>query len=200
MISPKYFEMNDVSIVFCLLVNRIQFLRNQSFPHHYQSVNTTRAILCEVLAARLLRLFDEASSGSNGLLLLTNIVISGFDPFQKCPADIARYSSRIHWSVQHRGGYEKQMTALEVAILSESKIFLSSPACQKVVDAIYTGRVVYTPISFIGILPDHYKHKPISIYDPRKHDLLNQYRLAVPRIRNIHEVAQFLTLLVGFPG
>jgi hypothetical protein len=33
---------------------------------------------------------------------------------------------------------------LEVAIISESKVFLSSSACQKVIDAVYRGRIVYT--------------------------------------------------------
>ena len=85
---------------------------------------------------------------------------------------------------------------MEIAIISESKHFLSSSACQKVVDAVYRGRVVYTPNAFIDILPDHYKHKPIALYDPRKAPLLNQYRLIVPRSRNIIEVCQFIVLLI----
>lgn len=63
------------------------------------------------------------------------------------------------------------------------------------VDAIYQGSVIYTPSSFIDIIPDHYKQKPISIYDPREAPLLNQYRLIVPRTRNILEVFQFVILL-----
>lgn len=103
---------------------------------------------------------------------------------------------RSHWAVQERGGHEKRMNALEVAILSESKIFLSAPACQKVVHAIYTGRIVYTATSYIDILPDHYKHRTISIYNPREEHILNQYRLSVPRVRNIIDIAQFVVLLV----
>lgn len=63
-------------------------------------------------------------------------------------------------------------------------------------DAIYTGRVIYTPYSFIDILPDHYKHKPISLYNPAKAPLLNQYRLIVPRISNVLDICQFLVLLL----
>ena len=44
------------------------------------------------------------------------------------------------------------------------------------VDAIYEGRVTYTPSSFLDIIPDHYKQKPISLYDPREGALLNQYQ------------------------
>ena len=63
------------------------------------------------------------------------------------------------------------------------------------IDAIYEGRVTYTPSSFLDIIPDHYKQKPISLYDPRQGPLLNQYRLIVPRTRNILEVLQFVILL-----
>lgn len=192
-----YYEMDDISIVFCLLVNRMQFIKDQRFPFHFHSVSTTRALVCEVLASRLLRQFDEDSSGPNGLLLLANIVIAGFDPFQGSPEALSRTNTapRFNWITQPKG-YERQVTALEVAILSESKLFLSHSACQKVVDAIYTGRVVYSPTAFFDFLPDHYKHKPISIYDPGRAPILNQYRLAVPRIRNVIEVVQFVILLL----
>jgi hypothetical protein len=55
---------------------------------------------------------------------------------------------------------------------------------------------VYTPTSFIDILPDHYKQKPIMLYDPRRAPLLNQYRMIVPRTRAVLEVVQF-TILLG---
>jgi hypothetical protein len=63
------------------------------------------------------------------------------------------------------------------------------------IDAIYKGRIIYTPSSFLGIIPDHYKHKPISIYNPREGPLLNQYRLSIPRTRTYMEIMQFLVLL-----
>jgi hypothetical protein len=83
----------------------------------------------------------------------------------------------------------RKLPALEIAIISESKTFLSSSACQM---------VVYTPTSFIDILPDHYKHKPVSLYNPRKAPILNQYRLIVPRTRNYIEIGHFIILLVLF--
>jgi hypothetical protein len=92
----------------------------------------------------------------------------------------------------------RKLPALEIAIISESKTFLSSSACQMVVRAIYEGRVIYTPTSFIDILPDHYKHKPVSLYNPRKAPILNQYRLIVPRTRNYIEIGHFIILLVLF--
>lgn len=111
----KYYGLQDISIVFCLLVNRVQFLKDISYRSHFASVRTTRALLCEILALRLLRQFDEDSSGSDGLLLITNIVIAGFDPFQNAPRQIPKSSARaLAGAFQDRGGYEAQLTTLEV--------------------------------------------------------------------------------------
>ncbi len=186
------------TIVYCLLVNRAHFLREQSTQLHQQSVCATRALLCELLANRILRRFHEDNTGANGLLLLAQILVGGFDPFQGAPPDVVDEGSHLSWTLQTRTGYKRKLPALEIAIISESKILLSSSACQMVVNAIFEGRVIYTPTSFIDILPDHYKQKPISLYNPRKAPLLNQYRLIVPRTRNILEVCQFITLLVLF--
>lgn len=183
-------------IVYCLLVNKVQFLREQTYHAHHHTVNNTRATLCEILASRVLRRFEEDNPGRQGLLLLANVLIAGFEPFQNAPLDVLRGTDPARdWLRRSRDDYKKKAPALEVAIISESKTLLGSSACSRVVDAIYTGRLIYTPYSFIDILPDHYKHKPISLYNPRRAPLLNQYRLIVPRISNILDIAQFVILL-----
>ncbi|KAI4121814.1 MAG: hypothetical protein LQ338_006162 [Usnochroma carphineum] len=192
----RFYEQQDISIVYCLLVNRVQFLREQTYHAHHQTVNITRATLCELLASRLLRKYDEDNPGHAGLLLLANILVAGFEPFQNAPEEIINEEQLAPTpSPSRRGGYERKSTALELAIISESKHLLSSSACQKLVEAVYDGRVVYTPVSFIDILPDKYKHQHISLYHPRKLPLLNQYRLIVPRIRNVLDICQFIILL-----
>ena len=186
----------DVSIIYCLLVNKLQFLREQAFEAH-QTINTTRAILCELVALKILRRFDEEHPDRAGLLLLANILVTGFEPFQNAPQEIKSvHSYASSWKNQKRSSRMGKSTALEMAIISSSKIFLSAPACQKVMEAIYLGRIVYTPSSFIDIIPDHYKDKPITLYNPHKAPRLNQYRLMVPRTRNALDICQFLTLLV----
>lgn len=60
---------------------------------------------------------------------------------------------------------------------------------------MHNGQIVYTPVSFMDIIPDHYKHRPVSLYDPRKAPILNHYRLIVPRTRNIIELLHFVVLL-----
>lgn len=189
----RLYDEDDISIVYCLLVNRMQFLREQQFQRHHQTVDLTRANLCELVAMKILRRHDEESTGKQGLLLLAQILVAPFQPFQGAPEE--RCPPRHVSEFQGQKDYEGKLTALEVAIVSESKVLLSSSASQKVIDAVYRGRIVYTPTTFIDIIPDHYKHKPISLYDPRKAPLLNQYRLMVPKTRNIIEVVQFIILL-----
>ncbi|GKT94492.1 nonselective cation channel [Colletotrichum tofieldiae] len=190
----RLFHPKDITIVYCLLANRLYFLRQQATSVH-QPVNMARATLCELVATRVLRRFHEANPGSQGLLFLSHILVGGFDPFEGAP-EAVEFEGRRQWAVQERGGLERKLTALELAILSESKAFIGSPGCQRVVNAVYEGRVIYTPLSFVDILPDHYKYHPISLYDPRKAPILNHYRLIVPRSRNFIEFVQFLVLMV----
>lgn len=178
--------------VYCLLVNRAQFLDEESRSTNRQNVNWTRATLCELIATRILRRFGEDHDDDHeGLLLLAHILVAGFEPFQHAPAHVREEAEDKAWWTTHR-----TLPALEVAILTESRHFLSSTTAQRVVSAIYEGRVIYTPSTSWDIIPDHYKLKPISIYEPRESPLLNQYRLIVPRTRNYLEAIQF-TILLG---
>ena len=180
-----------------MLVNRGQFLREQSYQAHHETVNWTRATLCELLASKVLRRHHEDNPTRQGLLLLANILVAGFEPFQNAPDEVLQDSIHsVHWALAKRGGFESKTNALEIAIISEAKSFLSSTACQKVVEAVYVGRIVYTPTSWIDLIPDQYKHRGISLYDPRKASILNQYRLIVPRTRNIMEVTHYIILLI----
>lgn len=194
------YDADDVSIVYCLLVNRVQFMREQSFQAHHQTVNITRANLCEILASRIVRRFDEDHEGRDGLLLLANVLVAGFEPFQNAPPQVKKDTEHeFSWPLAERfrrKGYERLLTALEVAIISESKNFLTASACQKVVNAVYKGRIIYTPTSFMDILPDRYKNRSISLYNPKRAPMLNQYRLIVPRTRNILETCQFVLLFI----
>jgi hypothetical protein len=154
-------------------------------------------MLCEILAARVLRRFNEDNPTRPGLLLLANILVAGFEPFQNCPDDILKDSRQLlHRRVPGSPPPQVKTTnALEVAIMSESKMFLSSTACHRVTESLYHGRIIYTPNSLIDFIPDHYKRKSISLYDPRKAPILNHYRLIVPRTRAMLEFLHFAVLL-----
>jgi hypothetical protein len=83
-------------------------------------------------------------------------------------------------------------------------VLLGSPAVQQVVDGIcppdsvsysltllragiYTGKIIYAATSYFDILPDHYKRKQITLYNPREAPILDHYRLKVPRVRQALE-------------
>ncbi len=199
-LTDRLYNEDDISMVYCLLVNRARFLRDQIYQAHHQTVNMSRAMLCEIMAVRILRRFNESHPSRTGLLMLANILVSGFEPFQNCPDDILKDNRellhrRVHGSPP---AWDKTTNALEVAIISESKVFLSSSACQRVVESLYRGRIVYTPNSLVDIIPDHYKRKVISLYDPRKAPILNHYRLIVPRTRSVLEFFHFLVLITFY--
>ncbi|TKX24538.1 hypothetical protein C1H76_3146 [Elsinoe australis] len=192
------YDPDDVSIVYCLLVNRAQFMREQSYQAHHQTVNVTRANLCEIIAARVLRRYDEDHTGRSGLLMLANVLVAGFEPFQNAPAEVTTDRRQNSWIIESMFdvNHKRTLTALEVAIVSESKVFLATTACQKVVDAVWRGRITYTPTAWLDLVPDRYKRRNISLYDPRRAPLLNQYRLIVPRTRNVIETTQFIILFI----
>ena len=108
-------------------MNRAQFLYEQSHLNNRQNVNFTRATLCELVATRVLRRFNEDNEGTEGLLVLAHILIAGFEPFQNAPEGV-----RAEAALTRSTDYHRTLPALEVAILSESKLFLSSTSCQKV--------------------------------------------------------------------
>jgi hypothetical protein len=92
-----------------------------------QNVNFTRATLCEIVATRILRRYGEDNPGSRGLLLLAHILVAGFEPFQNAPDEVRQQAARFpRWDLR------KASSALEIAIVSESKYFLSSTNCQGV--------------------------------------------------------------------
>ncbi|KAG8410853.1 hypothetical protein J3458_016610 [Metarhizium acridum] len=134
-----------------------------------------------LVATRVIRRFHEDNPGNEGLLLLAQILVEGFDPFDGAPYEVEREGRYLQWPIQRRGGHERKLTALELAILSESKAFISSAACQRLVEAVHVGKVVYTPLSFMDILPDHYKHPP----DPA----LRPARVAYPQPPAPHRAA-----------
>lgn len=121
----KLYEQDDISIVYCLLVNRAYFLSEQNHLSNRLNVNFTRAALCELIATRIMRRFNEDNEGPTNLLVLAHILIAGFEPFQNAPEEIRK-------EVHSATAWHKTLPALEVAILSESRVFLASTSCQKV--------------------------------------------------------------------
>ena len=63
-----------------------------------------------------------------------------------------------------------------MAISTTAKSFISTPLCQKVVNQIYSGDVVFSTTATRSVLADNYKLRSIKIHDPREAPFLDHYR------------------------
>ncbi|KAK7012208.1 hypothetical protein R3P38DRAFT_3019877 [Favolaschia claudopus] len=178
---------SNLSIVFCLLLNRVHFIRDDNIST--AAVSHSRAILCEILAIRTLR--DYGSS----MMDLTVILTTSWPIYSGAPHDVLVHGRREFADFDDE---ERVGNAIEMAIMGTAKRFIKSSSCQRVIDGIYSGRYVYQAESSHSILSDTYKRTPIHMYDPHKAPLLDHYRLKVPAIRSVLEYSNFLILFVLF--
>lgn len=88
----------------------------------------SRALLCEILAIRIFR------ANGNNLLKLTISLTTSWPVYSGADPDlIAQAREERDDDLEDRVG-----NAIEMAILSKAKRFISSSACQKVIDAIWS--------------------------------------------------------------
>ncbi|GJN91595.1 hypothetical protein Rhopal_004618-T1 [Rhodotorula paludigena] len=191
---------NDPSIVYVLLLCRLQFIRERDSFLASSSLNETRAHLCELLAIKLLRHQATVAKGPNqGILAMARALVGGFHAFQGA-------SDEVIERIRQREGYSNRIAAegagrtnaLELAILGKARVFIKSQATQRVISAIYDGKITYSSSSFIDILGDRWKNKEISLYNVREAPLLDHYRLRVPKYRSLIDSLTFLVLFVSF--
>ncbi|KAG8706528.1 hypothetical protein FRC08_001003, partial [Ceratobasidium sp. 394] len=186
-LHEKYKAKKNLSVTFCFLLNRVHFLRDQNIMT--APLSQTRAALCEILAIRSLR--DHADS----TLELATACTTAWPIFAGAPPDLREFASKAgnEFDIRERVG-----NAIEMAIVGNAKRFIKSSACQKVIDDIYWGRIVYQASADHSILADTYKLKPIHFYDPHRAPLLDHYRLKVPVVRSVLEYINFLILFILF--
>ncbi|KAK0501531.1 hypothetical protein EDD18DRAFT_1143127 [Armillaria luteobubalina] len=175
----------NMSIVFCLLLNRVHFIRDQSMAT--TSMSRTRAELCEILAIRTLRDYADNT------LDLVHALSTSWSVYSGADREVMQFAREEREDLEERVG-----NAIEMAILGRAKRFIKSSSCQRVIDGIWTGKCVYQATSSHSILSDTYKRTPIHFYDPHKAPLLDHYRLKVPAIRSVLEYTNFLILFVLF--
>ncbi|KAK7690562.1 hypothetical protein QCA50_005660 [Cerrena zonata] len=149
----------------------------------------SRASLCELIAMKLLGHF-----ATNQMKLIATLAAS-WSPLAGAPLEIM---SEVRELVTSEEDLHEPQCALEMAIATESKHFLSSPVVQTIVNDIYTGRVVFSMTSHRSVLADNYKPRFIEIYDVLKAPFLDHYRLRVPKYGATLEFLNFVALLLLF--
>ncbi|PCH42243.1 hypothetical protein WOLCODRAFT_137784 [Wolfiporia cocos MD-104 SS10] len=184
----KYAKLDNMAVVYACFVVRSHFLSQAEADLAYSGVMMSRASLCEILAMKLLGTF-----ASNRIRLVA-VLIACWSPLAGAPAEVALEVKQV---IGDGDQYDPQC-ALEMAIATESKAFLSSPVVQTVVNDTYSGRVVFSMSSTHSVLADNYKPRAIEMYDYRKAPFLDHYRLRVPRYGAILEFLNFALLLTTF--
>ncbi|KAF7974798.1 hypothetical protein HWV62_11295 [Athelia sp. TMB] len=183
----KYARLNNMATIYACMVVRSFFLGEAEANLAYSGVNISRASLCEILAMKLLGYYAENK------IHLVAVLTTGWEPLAGAPDTIVK---EVRQSLGPQYDPHDPQSALEMAVSTEAKAFLSSPVVQSIVSDIYNGRVVFSTSGHRSMLADNYKPREIEIYDCATAPFLNHYRLRVPRYSNILEFWNFSVLIV----
>ena len=114
-----------MSVVFCLLLNRVYFARDRHLMP--VALSHTRAELCEILATRALR------EHADNMLELALALTTAWPVYSGAPPALVAHAREEHDDdLEDRVG-----NAIEMAILGQAKRFIKSSPCQKVIDGIW---------------------------------------------------------------
>ncbi|KAE9399264.1 hypothetical protein BT96DRAFT_1019592 [Gymnopus androsaceus JB14] len=179
----KFARLKNLAVVYACLRRAIMiWLMPES--------NLTRANLCELLAMKLLSYF--ASDHMNLVAALT----TSWNPLTGATSSFVDEVQQVLRCDDEDLNYPQ--SALEMAVSTKSTKFLSSPVAQKVVNDIYSGRVIFSTAATRSVLADNYKPRSIQFYDWREAPFLDHYRLRVPKYGAILEFLNFAVLLLTF--
>ncbi|KAF9511363.1 hypothetical protein BS47DRAFT_1298922, partial [Hydnum rufescens UP504] len=187
-LTQKYQKLQNMAVPFCLLLNRAYFLRDRNIAT--KSLSQSRAELCEIIAVRILRYWADETLDLATVMTTSWLVFAGADSQVLAKVEEEQEES-IHKDI-HLGN------AIEMAIISDAKRFIKSSATQKIINAIWAGKIIYQAESDHAILADTYKRAPVHFYDPMRAPLLDHYRLKVPAVRAVLEYLNFVLLFILF--
>ncbi|KAJ6607394.1 hypothetical protein B0H10DRAFT_2072140 [Mycena sp. CBHHK59/15] len=180
----KYAKLKNMAVVYAAY-----FLAECEDDLAYAGVMMSRATLCEILAMKLLSHF-----ASNHITLVA-VLTTSWSPLAGASADVVEEIKQVLGS---NANVNDAQSALEMAISTQAKQFISSPVSQKVVNDIYTGRIVFSTATTRSMLADNYKPRAITIYGCQDTPFLDHYRLRVPKYGAILEFLNFACLLFTF--
>ncbi|KAF7312239.1 hypothetical protein MIND_00236900 [Mycena indigotica] len=186
----KYARLKNMASVYACLVNRAYFLGESENNLAYAGVMLSRATFCEILAMKLMGHF------ASNRLSLAAVLTTAWSPLSGASAQVVEEVKQVLGS---KANVNDGQSALEMAISTDAKHFVSSPVSQAVVNDIYAGRIVFAHAATSrSMLADNYKPRGIQVYDCRDAPFLDHYRLRVPRYGAILEFLNFTCLLVTF--
>ncbi|KIW90784.1 uncharacterized protein Z519_08567 [Cladophialophora bantiana CBS 173.52] len=204
---------------YALMANCLQYGKEAATSSGNSGTNTTRAMVCELIAIKLLKDFSTRE--------LIDALSYDFDPLQgqldAIPhAENERRPTANSKKPAHRPA---RISCFEIAIRAQAKKFLSHPMVVKQLEAIWAGTIVFhsaadslhrplpatsqarsygTNHSGLSGKPSpintdsHAPRRAVTLYDPRDASLFKLSRLRVPRYRNILSTLSFAVLLSLF--
>jgi hypothetical protein len=209
--------------IYCLLANCLQFRREGEVHPGNVGVNNTRALICELLAMRLLKEFSTRE--------LIDALSYDFNPLQGLTTP-GTMTPGGNWPLQ--SPRSARVSTVEVAIRAQAKKFLAHPLVVQQLEAIWAGTIVFHSIA------DSLHRKPeplvrqyrtfdanlspgrgpsrrlsptkqpsappqraspvlmrrsVTLYDPHDASLFKLSRLRVPRYRNLYSTLSYGAML-----
>jgi hypothetical protein len=122
-------------LLYCLLANCLQFKKEGEENPGNVGVSKTRALICELLAMRLLKEFSTRE--------LIDALSYDFDPLQGMMVQGRGNNTPggANWSRQaYRAA---RISTLEIAIRAQAKKFLAHPLVVRQLEAIWAGTIVF---------------------------------------------------------
>ncbi|EXJ84614.1 hypothetical protein A1O3_05284 [Capronia epimyces CBS 606.96] len=204
---------------YALMANCLQYGKEAAVSAVNSGTNKTRAMVCELLAIKLLRDFSTRE--------LIDALSYDFDPlqgqFDTVPVDdeARRGTEHLRKSTQRPA----RISCFEIAIRAQSKRFLSHPLVVKQLEAIWAGTIVFhsaadhlhrklppaRQVKSYGTTQGYFSvgtgpvagdaqlpRRAVTLYNPCDASLFKLSRLRVPRYRNMVSTLSFAVLLSLF--
>ncbi|KAG4302311.1 hypothetical protein PCK1_001583 [Pneumocystis canis] len=155
----------------------VQFIKEASENPLMTSVNTTCAVVCELVAIKILKYFEAQE--------LIDVLTYDFWPLQ---GSTLSYNDTSFIKTH-------KISAIEVAIRAEAKRFLSVPVVVQILENIWRGNIVfYSASDKNDFMPESYR-KISTIYDRKECSILKLSRLRVPKYRHYMATVSFAVML-----
>ena len=206
----------NAGTMYALLANCLQFNKEVTMFPGNSGISKTRAMLCELIAIRLLREYSTRE--------LIDALCYDFDPLQghteaTPPAPNGNIQQMVQRKPQHRVA---RISCYEVALRAQSKRFLAHPLVVQQLEAIWAGTIVFHSAADsmhrkLPLLRQHPTYgtsvnansaklgpsqpdpallrRAVTIYNPKEASLFKLSRLRVPRYRNVLSTLSFAVLL-----
>lgn len=200
--------------LYALIANCLQFNKEGQLNPGSIGVSKTRALVCELLAMRLLKDYSTRE--------LIDALSYDFDPLNGISRGSGTPTPGNPGAMRLRQPAVARISAIEVAIRAQSKKFLAHPLVVQQLEAIWAGNIIFhsaadylhrPPARQPPVLGRGYgaieatnkahfaqevTRRTAALYDPAESSLFKLSRLRVPRYRQLFSTCSFAIMLALF--